>query len=93
MMTKDELLFPPEDVKACQEDEQLQRESDRQEAQERYVGRARACPSCTTPPLRLSCIYFTSPGWKWEMLCGREGWLTHCRWCDIQVDFFLEVMN
>jgi hypothetical protein len=54
---------------------------------------ARACPGCGRPPEALTWIYFASPGWTWEQLCGRAGWLLVCKPCHLQVEFYLEAMN
>jgi hypothetical protein len=54
---------------------------------------ARNCPGCDRPSCDLSWIYFSSPAWTWEKLCGRAGWLVVCKDCHLQVDFFLSVMN
>jgi len=60
---------------------------------ERYLPEARRCPCCETDPDKLSWVYFRSPGWTWEMLCGRAGILTICNECRVQVDFFMISMS
>jgi hypothetical protein len=48
---------------------------------------------CTSCGEILLWIYFKSPDWTWEKLCGRAGWLAICRTCRIQADFQLTMMN
>jgi hypothetical protein len=57
------------------------------------VQSARSCPECGAEPGALTWIHFRSPAWTWEQLCGREGWLSVCDRCRMQIDFCLEVMN
>jgi hypothetical protein len=55
--------------------------------------RARKCPGCGRSASELSWVYFSSPAWTWEQLCGRAGWLVICRPCHLQVEHFLVEMN
>jgi hypothetical protein len=90
-----ELPFPAEDVEASRRDKRLQNshfeelDSESREAMERT--RQEAVRSGSGP--RTEWIYFRSPPWTWEALCGREGWLL----CDpdsgVQHDFLLTAMN
>jgi len=48
------------------------------------------CPRCQKP---LTWIYFSSPPWTWQALCGTAGWLAVCDECHLQVDFKLTVMS
>lgn len=48
------------------------------------------CPKCAR---QLKRIYFISPAYTWENLCGRAGWLTVCVQCKLQFDFDCESMN
>lgn len=48
------------------------------------------CPICWHQKKK---IYFCSPRWTWERLCGRAGWLTVCEHCKTQFDFDCESMN
>jgi hypothetical protein len=98
--TMAEGIFPWDEVEASRADSELQRV-----APVEYPGPAflqvrpferpahlesKTCPSCHAP---LTWIYFRSPGWTWEKLCGRAGWLGVCHSCHLQVDFSLVVMN
>ena len=38
-------------------------------------------------------VYFVSPAWTWENLCGRAGYLVICPHCIEQLDFSCTVMN
>ena len=38
-------------------------------------------------------VYFVSPQWTWEKLCGRAGYLVICPHCIHQIDFSCTVMN
>ena len=51
------------------------------------------CPHCGRSSNRLVWIYYTSPDWTWEDLCGREGWLSLCPKCKKQIEFKCSVMN
>lgn len=98
--------FPWPDVEASANDEELQRRhrshgqsqapailnlSGRTESDVR--ANARNCPGCGRPASELTWLYFSSPAWTWQQLCGRAGWLVVCTPCHLQVDFFLELMN
>ena len=48
------------------------------------------CPECGRNCLR---IYFSSPDWTWQQLCGRAGTMVICNHCPKQIDFRLEIMN
>lgn len=94
-------FFPWRDVEASANDEQLQSQHAAQVHKDapawldmNFVGgNARHCPGCNRAPADLTSIYFSSPPWTWQKLCGRAGWLTICRPCHLQVDFFLTIMN
>jgi hypothetical protein len=98
MNNHDDLLddddqFPWEDVEAARGDERLQRQHPVAEGKTRYVATGKPCPKCATPADRLTWFYFESPAWTWEHLCGRAGWMTVCNRCQMQVDFFSEMMS
>ena len=38
-------------------------------------------------------VYFVSPAWTWEKLCGRAGYLIICPHCVRQIEFFCSYMN
>jgi hypothetical protein len=85
--------FPWEDVDASRRKARLQRKHSVADAQQRYLESAKACPKCSAPPGELAWFYFESPRWTWDCLCGRAGWMTVCDSCQVQVDFFLEILN
>ena len=81
-------IFPENDVEASRNDAKLQ-----QSAEGEYGAHPEepgVCPNCQQP---LTWIWFSSPGWTWEKLCGRAGWLAICDHCRLQVKFDLVVMN
>lgn len=98
-------FFPWSDVEASAADEQLQAQhhSQGQRSAPAILSlgsssgpgdrAARDCPGCGRPSSELNWIYFSSPAWTWQQLCGRAGWMTVCWPCHLQVDFFLSVMN
>ena len=47
------------------------------------------CPKCDSSRTQL---YFQSPEWTWQNLCGRAGHMVICPICRTQ-DFHLEIMN
>jgi hypothetical protein len=63
------------------------------EAKKQFLGQAKPCPRCGTPPEQLEWQWFSSPPITWANLCGRAGWKTRCKTCSRQVDFFLTVLN
>ena len=77
--------FPWEDVDACRGRTRTRTPKPAQQAG--------PCPLCATPPEKLTWIYFRSPAWTWQHLCGRAGWMTVCDACRLQTGFFLEIMN
>lgn len=86
-------IFPWEDVNASREDDQLQAVRSATKARTEYGDQANPCPDCDCDSEDLEWFYFRSPEVTWEMLCGREGWMTLCVDCHRQVDFFLVAMN
>ena len=48
------------------------------------------CPICGCAKKK---IYFNSPSWTWQQLCGRSGVLTICEHCKIQYEFEQYSMN
>ena len=48
------------------------------------------CEACTN---NTTVVYFVSPTWTWEKLCGRAGYLIICPHCMRQIDFSCTVMN
>ena len=51
------------------------------------------CPKCKLKSEKLIWINFSSPRWTWRESCGREGPLSICPKCNIQVEFIIECMN
>jgi hypothetical protein len=51
------------------------------------------CPQCGLHSEHLVWINFTSPKWTWKEHVGREGPLSICPVCNIQVDFIPEMIN
>jgi hypothetical protein len=60
---------------------------------ESYAKGAHPCPFCGRQADQLTWIYFVSPEWTWQKLCGRAGWLTVCDTCHAQINFFCEQMS
>jgi hypothetical protein len=52
-----------------------------------------SCPKCGVKSEKLIWIKYSSPESSWEKLCGREGPLSICPACKIQVEFIIELMN
>ena len=52
-----------------------------------------SCLKCGMQSDKLFWIEFKSPKWTWENLCGRQGPISICPVCKIQVEFICEVMN
>lgn len=82
-------FVPWEDVETAAGDRRLQRKH--QGSNEGIE--APSCPGCGRPPSELTWLYFSSPHWTWQNLCGRAGWLVICRPCHLQVEFFMEVIS
>lgn len=73
------VYFPWEDVFASMS-----------EKPERVKETAQPCKSCGG---KVLSIYFSSPSWTWEKLCGKAGTMLICPSCVEQLDFCLEIMN
>ena len=86
-------IFPWEHVEASRRGPALRRRHPELEGRARHLGGATGCPTCRKKPEELAWVYFESPRWTWEHLCGRAGWITICDPCHRQIDFFLELMN
>lgn len=82
----EEGIFPWPDVEVSRADAALQRRARNEDARTREG----TCPRCQRP---LTWVYFSSPPWTWENLCGRAGWLGLCDACHLQVQFDLTVLN
>jgi len=75
--------FPKEDVHACMHKtlDPLQ-----------FSNYSR-CPQCKLPPEELTWIEFISPPWTWKARCGRQGPLSLCPVCGIQVEIIVKKLN
>jgi len=80
-------------INASRADADLQSRHSLEEGKSQHLTEARPCPKCDTPPDQLAWIYFRSPEGTWSHKCGRAGWLIVCDSCQIQTDFFLELMS
>lgn len=60
--------YPLADVIASARDANLQRSHNIEAAQAEFAS------GLPNPPEYYVWIYFRSPAFTWEMLCGREGW-------------------
>jgi hypothetical protein len=93
----DEGGFPTKDVEASAADARLQRKHPVAEAREQLDEvfiRAEAQAVLSGADLeRLEWIYFSSPKWTWEHLCGRAGWLLWDPEAKRQHGFILTRMN
>lgn len=89
-------IFPPEDVATSLDDSSLQDEhrvgeldpglrSRLEKAQQDAVAEGASAST--------RWIYFSSPPWTWEQLCGREGWLLYAPATKEQLEFVMTVMN
>lgn len=85
-------IYPWVDVEAARRNRRLQRRHPLSEAEGLREG-ARSCPLCGRGPGELAWLYFESPKWTWEHLCGRAGWMTVCDDCHEQVEVFTEIMS
>ena len=88
--------FPVEDVEAWIADERLQRDHALAKLPERERAdlETRRQNAIAVGASASCCwIYFVSPAWTWENLCGREGWLLYDPETGEQQAFVLTVMN
>jgi hypothetical protein len=77
--------YPLKDVEACFDTEMS--------AKMTAVPNHRFCPLCGKPSEELKWIYFDSPKWRWENLCGRCGPMSICPDCGCLVEFICILMN
>lgn len=88
--------FPDEDVRVSMDNARLQREHRLEELppdllKEMNKMRERVLSEGASPSTKW--IYFESPEWTWENLCGRAGWLLYDPDAGKQHEFYVEVMN
>lgn len=58
-------------------------------AQKRYLSQAHECPKCHTKPTDLAWFWFSDIAF----LCGSAGWKTVCKKCQVEVDYFMEMIS
>ena len=80
-----EAYYPLKEVEACFDTEMS--------AKMTAVPNHRSCPLCGKPSENLKWIYFDSPGWTWQQLCGRAGPMSICPDCGCLVEFICLLMN
>lgn len=89
-------IFPIDDVEACLAAEDLCRHNapeNLHEIEREALGRKKREAVARGVPESAEWLYFTSPAWTWENLCGREGWLLYDAATKTQYDFVMTVMN
>lgn len=59
-----------------------------EDAKERFLMQTLPCPVCETPPEQLSWIYLVISPWTSKEAEGKEGWVTICDRCKLQINFF-----
>lgn len=59
-------------------------------AQEEFLNQAKPCPGCRASPQELFWFCVTDPEAAWDAGTGRVGFLTLCKKCKLQVDFFVD---
>ncbi len=77
----EEPYYPLEDVEACLDTEEIAKPNHQ------------SCPLCGKPSEELKWIYFRSPTWTWQELCGRAGPMSICPDCGCLVEFICAIMN
>lgn len=95
-MTEDGEIFPAVDVAASRRDRRLQKDhrpEDLDEAMKGHLDQARqeALEAGASP--KAQWVYFRSPDWTWQALCGREGWLLVDPGSGKQYTFWLTTMS
>ena len=85
-----------EDVEASLQDSRLQAAHDLSELDEKLRHQLRARREEVLEEgasESTQWIYFSSPDWTWEQLCGREGWLLYDPKSKHQHGFLMTLMN
>ena len=97
LMPDGEDSFPVEDVEASIQDAELQRSNRVESLDDAYRDELeairRAAVADRAAPESARWVYFSSPDWTWQHLCGREGWLLYDRATQTQHAFLMTVMN
>ncbi|HMU28430.1 MAG TPA: hypothetical protein PKA56_06220 [Solirubrobacterales bacterium] len=92
----DLVIFPREDVEACLRNEKMQQEANSDgspSGQSQAMETSRLGAIEAGAPERIRWIYFESPEWTWQNLCGRSGWLLIDPETIDQYDFVMTMMN
>jgi hypothetical protein len=95
-MQDPDLPFPADDVEASRRNKQLQRDHPLEGldfATRQTMEQARQKAQRSGSGAGIQWVYFRSPPWTWEALCGREGWLLFDPDSGAQHQFLLTVMN
>ena len=88
-------IYPEDEVAGCAADEALQRENglEAEDPVREDLERMRSERIGGGADPRIDWIYFRSPEWTWEALCGREGWLLRDPGSGEQLEFVQTAMN
>jgi hypothetical protein len=90
-------FIPIEDVEASIQDSALQRSNRVEDLDGAFradlEGIRRAAVADRAAPESARWVYFSSPAWTWQQLCGREGWLLFDETTRTQHAFLMTVMN
>lgn len=96
MQEPQESIFPPDDVATSLADTSLQDEHRVGELDSDLrskLEKARQAAIAEGASASTQWIYFSSPPWTWEQLCGREGWLLYDPATKGQLEFVMTAMN
>ena len=92
-------IFPVEDVRRCARDVRMQEDARRQHGirdvdLEDLTQDVRELLDDPAEDLTgMQWIYFSSPDWTWDALCGRAGWLLWNPQTEDQVYFDMTVLS
>lgn len=64
-----------------------------EQARKDLIQKVPNCPFCGLELDKLKLLFFRSPEWTWDGLCGRAGWVVVCPECVFQVYFDCRVMS
>lgn len=88
--------LPTADIEACLADPALQRENSiarLPESERAALAKRRDQALARGAPDTVEWVYFTSPEWTWQHLCGRAGHLLYDRGTATQYEFICTIMN